>query len=272
MGVWRLEKTAAAALSVVAALAVLVRAADLWKDIGMTEADAKRGAVSAFTNGYVPIYPANKAFKAAAPAMRVALVKGVLTFVKAYAEGPEFAQAYLKERERARPAAPAMKSGEEEWAKLLKDLENGIANMKKSAADPALAPEVRKTFEQMIPAQVQQYEQMKANAQMKQIMVDAASRENAAGKADHEKRTAEWERKYPADPRAAVAAHLRRFLDVSATVDYGAPLTKKGTRQVFANAKYESQTSDWKLCYRAGKETVDAARAFVTGWLAQLPK
>jgi hypothetical protein len=35
---------------------------------------------------------------------------------------------------------------------------------------------------------------------------------------------------------------------------------------------FEEESSNWKLCCGAGKETVDAARAFVTTWLAALPK
>ena len=256
----------------VCAVGLLVSAADVFQQLGMTDADARRATVTSFTQGYVPIYPASKAIKAATPAVRVALVTGVLTFVKSYTESAEFAQGYLKAREEAKPRPPEIKSGDDEWAKMLKDTEKSIAEMKKAAADPAQTPEMRKMFEQMAQQQAQQYEKFKADANMKAIVRQTADAEAKADAEQYQARLKEWEAKYPADPKAAVARRLRTFLAVSATVDYGAQLTTKGTRQVFVNPKYEQESSNWKLCYRTGKETVDAARAFVTTWVAALPK
>lgn len=36
------------------------------------------------------------------------------------------------------------------------------------------------------------------------------------------------------------------------------------------NESYESKPSEWKLCYRAGKEPVAAARVAVGAWLKEL--
>jgi len=38
----------------------------------------------------------------------------------------------------------------------------------------------------------------------------------------------------------------------------------------FADPKYEAKSGGWKLCYRAGKESVEAARAFAQTWLKGL--
>jgi hypothetical protein len=251
---------------------LLVYAADVFKQLGMTEADARRATVTSFTQGYVPIYPAAKAVKAATPAVRATLITGVLTFAKSYTETADFAQAYQQAREEAKPSAPEIKNGDDEWAKMLKDMEKAVADMKKAAADPTQTAEMRKMFEQLAQQQTQQYEQMKADPKMKQIVTQSADAGNKSDAAQHEARLKEWEARYPADPKVAVARHLRTFLEVSATVDYGAQLTTRGSRQVFVNPKYEQESANWKLCYRAGKETVDAARAFVTTWLAALPK
>jgi hypothetical protein len=75
-----------AALTVaVCAAALVVSAADVLKQIGLTEADARRATLDSFTQGYVPIYPASKAIKAATPA-RVTLITGVLTRKGLYGE------------------------------------------------------------------------------------------------------------------------------------------------------------------------------------------
>jgi len=57
---------------------------------------------------------------------------------------------------------------------------------------------------------------------------------------------------------------------VSATVDFNAKVAKSGALMRFADPRYESRPKEWKLCYRAGKEAVDAARAAATEWLKEL--
>ena len=72
----------------------------------------------------------------------------------------------------------------------------------------------------------------------------------------------------------AVAKRLRQFLEVSATVDFGATLVPcKGSAahlSCFANPTYEAQSADWKRCYRAGQQPVQAARTFAAAWLREL--
>ena len=84
----------------------------------------------------------------------------------------------------------------------------------------------------------------------------------------------EFEKTYPADPRALVAMRLRHFLDVTSDVDlrraarrYPAGSAKK---KVFADAALEAKPAEWKMAFRAGKPATDAARAFAQKWLADL--
>jgi len=65
---------------------------------------------------------------------------------------------------------------------------------------------------------------------------------------------------------------LKSFLDASADIDFNAkllPPDKYGI-QKFANADYESKSSDWKAYYRVGKAPVEAARSFAKQWLSEL--
>jgi hypothetical protein len=75
------------------------------------------------------------------------------------------------------------------------------------------------------------------------------------------------ESKYPAKASDAVKQRLQEFLDLSATVDFGARLTS-GRR--FENSAYEAKPNEWKACYRAGEPVVKAAREEVEKWLASL--
>jgi hypothetical protein len=92
----------------------------------------------------------------------------------------------------------------------------------------------------------------------------------AAAAEKHAAAVRTWEAQYPADPSRLIARRLRAFLDVSAEVDYTATLESRGGAMRFTNAAYESKSSEWKLCYRAGKETVDAARESAARWLNEL--
>ena len=80
----------------------------------------------------------------------------------------------------------------------------------------------------------------------------------------------EFEKTYPADPRALVAMRLRRFLDVTKDVDFTAQLVDKGKKKVFADEALEAKPAEWKMAFRAGKPATDAARAFAQKWLADL--
>jgi hypothetical protein len=80
----------------------------------------------------------------------------------------------------------------------------------------------------------------------------------------------ELDKTYPADPRALVAMRLRRFLDVTRDVDYGAAPVEKGTKRVFADPALEARPAEWKLAFRAGKPATDAARTFAQKWLNDL--
>jgi hypothetical protein len=65
-----------------------------------------------------------------------------------------------------------------------------------------------------------------------------------------------------------VKQRLQDFLEISASVEFDEELNT-GDRK-FANPEYERKNDQWKMCYRAGKEVVHAAREFAEKWLAEL--
>lgn len=75
------------------------------------------------------------------------------------------------------------------------------------------------------------------------------------------------EKLYPADANEMVKQRLQEFLDISKTVDFDAEL--QGS--MFKNPAYERKSPQWKMCYRAGKEVVEAAREEADKWLKELP-
>jgi hypothetical protein len=73
--------------------------------------------------------------------------------------------------------------------------------------------------------------------------------------------------KYPSDPVKLVKKRLKEFLDISSSVDFDAELTATHS---FVKPEYERKSNQWKMCYRAGKDVVDAARVEAQNWLDAL--
>ena len=64
---------------------------------------------------------------------------------------------------------------------------------------------------------------------------------------------------------------INTFLEKSADINFAAKTVKdKNGKLKFVDEEYEYKDSQWKLYYRAGKETVSAARTFAQGWLGEL--
>ena len=74
------------------------------------------------------------------------------------------------------------------------------------------------------------------------------------------------EKKYPSDPMDLIKQRLTDFLEVSADVDFDAELVDRR----FKNPEYEKKDAYWKMCYRAGREVVAAAREEAKKWLDEL--
>ena len=81
----------------------------------------------------------------------------------------------------------------------------------------------------------------------------------------------EFNKEYPESFHDYLKIKLRHFLDLTAHIDFDARLIKRQGRLVFENPVYEAKDPHWKKCFRAGKETISAARAFAKDWLAEMP-
>ncbi len=72
------------------------------------------------------------------------------------------------------------------------------------------------------------------------------------------------------DPKAQLRGRLTAFLAATDGVDYAAITHASGGVKIFDNDEYEAKPKEWKMCYRAGKETAEALRAFARDWLEEL--
>lgn len=107
---------------------------------------------------------------------------------------------------------------------------------------------------------------------------DPAERERmtqarAAAEADRAARRPTLEAQHPADVNVLLARRLREFLALTEDMPFRARLrTNAAGRRVFEDARLEAKPNTWKLCFRAGEDTIDAAREFAEEWLESLPR
>ena len=90
---------------------------------------------------------------------------------------------------------------------------------------------------------------------------------------EHETKVSEWQNEWPESPAPVLIRFLQNFLDVSKDIDYRAEVFKDAHgKLLFSKTVYENKPAEWKLCYRAGKETIEAARAAASQWLGELKR
>ncbi len=70
--------------------------------------------------------------------------------------------------------------------------------------------------------------------------------------------------------RAALNKQLTTLLAQTDGVQYDAPTKVEGDRVYFADEVNENRAPEWKMCFRAGKEVCEEARAFARKWLTEL--
>jgi len=260
-----------AVMGLSAAVGAIQTGSDVLTKLHLTPAAAKEGALDTLFSGSVFNDAAFKAFKALPPSGRAAVVRSGLTWIKTYTQSAEFKAAYAKAREEEKPEPPeAVPSADETLKKQKAEFEKQVAEMRKNMA--GLDAETRKTMEEAIKQMQAQMAAMEKDPQQKEMMRQMVEMQKEENKNQYAEQLKVWEENYPADPRLLIKRRIEEFLELSGDVDYSAKLVPSGSVMRFADAEYEGKPSAWKLCFRAGKETTEAAREFARAWMAELGK
>ena len=240
---------------------------DVYTQLGTNATEASESFISSITSGEVYLIGERSMFKAAPAEVRAALVRGVIAAARAYTGTQDFAKRYAQVREDQKPHKEEVpESGDQAMADAQKQLEESIKEMQKAAA--SFTPEMKKQMEETIAALRQQMKEAAADPEQKAERDKAVPELARAAEADYREKLADWEQRYPADPKPLIARRLRDFLALSATVDFNATLEPRpGKKMRFADPELEKKPSEWKLLFRAGKPAVDAARVAAQEWL-----
>ena len=84
------------------------------------------------------------------------------------------------------------------------------------------------------------------------------------------KAIAMWEAKYPANHQQFIKQRLLQFMEETKDINFTAELYEKKGIRYFTDKNYESKSMYWKMAFRAGKEVVEPARAFVREWIQSI--
>jgi flagellar biosynthesis GTPase FlhF len=249
------------------------RAGEVLQRLGIPEEIAKDCIWSSFSGRYLS-YPDPVKLRKVAMKDRAAAVREIAEYAKTYTRTAEFNKKYLEYRDGLKPTPPEKpKSMAEQRKEQKKQMQKAIketeANMKSMSADqketmkgvvtmykeqlkslddpnnPMFTPEIEKMYQQGYEAQVK----------------------------EHKEKLAKWETDNPSTPNEMVRKWLTEFLEVSKDVDYNARLIDgDGGKKMFAMTEFERKPSNWKMCFRAGRESVEAGQTFARQWLSDLNK
>ncbi len=263
------ERVAALTVALLCGWGLSIGAQGALAALGVKEAEARIEALSALDHGFVNVYVAAGAVKAAPPATRAAMVKAAIGWARTYTESAAFKADYQQRRAASAPTAPTFdKTVDEELAAERAKRQKEAEESRKSLA--AMPPDMRAQMEPVLKMMEAQNAKMDNDPQQQAMARQGLQEERANKMKAYQESVREHDLRFPADPRVLIARRLQEFLDRSKDVDFNASLvTADGVRR-FADPRYEAKPFEWKLCYRTGRETVAAAREAAQAWLTAL--
>jgi len=243
-------------------------AGDFLQQLGISKAGADQKIINSLLGGYLDQYGLQNA-KNIALGNRSAIAKDLLDYTKQTINSSAFQKEYNQLRESNKPKTNTIQTPEEMRAGLIdqykKSLAETEANMKKADAS------MKNIFDPIIVTLKQELK----NAQDPANTVIANYKKTypemvKSLEASNQQRLAEWEIKYPAKQDVFIKQRLQQFMAETENIDYNAQLTEKNGKKYFVNPAYEHSSNRWKLAFRAGKEVIEPARAFVKSWLEEI--
>jgi hypothetical protein len=252
----------------VLALPAAAAGADVLTQLGLTLDAVKEAIGSIITAGvYNPGLPA-QAFKLMPPAMRGQVATAGVGWLKTYVASPDFKHQYIQVRDQHKPQPDTYeRTPEQEIQKADDDQKQQFEESKKAIA--SLPAEQRKQMEEALKNAADMVAKMNTPENRK-TRLDAIRMERGERAKEYDAAVAKWKQDYPDDPKPVLVRRLREFMQLSADVDFNAKLTTQDGRSTFENPAYQAKSSQWKMCFRAGREATTAARAAVQAWLTEL--
>jgi len=263
-----LNRVALTVGAMILALSGAIAASDALDRLGVPVEIASQEVNAAIERGVVNYSPAAPAFKAASGPVRAQLALGAIAWAKRYTASDAFKAEYAGMRNARKPMQPDFQGTPEDERQQLLD-QQVTAIQRAKATLESLDPEARKQMEDAVNQAAAALRQLDT-PEMRTMQLAGIHYARAESATKYEAALQAWDAEYPEAPAHVIARRLKAFLATSASVDFSAKLEPRNGRMRFVDAADEARSGEWKLCYRAGKEAVDAARLAAAAWLQEL--
>jgi hypothetical protein len=242
------------------------RVDDIFKTLGIPAANAKDHIWKSFAGRYFS-FPTGANIKNVPADKRVAAIQEIGAYIKEYLLSADFNKQYEAFREQRRPLSPA--TMHERIKAQIADYNQQLSEsqLRNKTADPELKPLYEasiKMYKQLITSLENAYDPDYSR------QIEGMTIQYDYDMGDYAYRMKQFEKEYPADVRAFIKLRLREFIQLSTNVDFNAQLVEKNGKKKFINHVYESKSEIWKYCFRAGKQSTEAARALAEQWLKEI--
>lgn len=241
---------------------------DVFGQLGISQSLTDTKITNSFIGGYLDGLSGRKLSNIAV-ADRASVTKDLLQYTKQFVNGDAYKKAYIRLKEQNKPTQNKLQTPEEMRKGLIDSYTKAVSQTEESLkkADASM----KKIFEDML---VQSKKQLKDAQDPNNEMIknyqsnyeDMVKMNETAYQQQLEK----WEEDYPSNHLVYVKRRLLQFLDETKAIDFNAELTDRNGKKIFVNTAYEHKSNRWKMAFRAGKEVVEPARAFVQQWLAEI--
>ncbi len=242
---------------------------EFFKQLGISKTEADKKIAGSILGGYINTYGAKNATHIMV-GNRTAVTNDLLAYTKQYVKTPAFKKEYDALKESNKPKENKLQTPEEMRKETIEMYKKSIAeteaNLKKADAS------IKSIFENVLTESKKQLKE--AEDPNNKTMANYAKNYPQLLKSNqqsYQQSLQQWEAKYPADQLLFVKQRLLKFLEETKDIDFNAEVNVKNGKKIFVNPVYEKNKSYyWKMAYRAGKEVVEPARAFVTEWLKEI--
>ncbi|GAB2831893.1 hypothetical protein [Ferruginibacter profundus] len=242
---------------------------DFLKQLGISKTEADKKITGSILGGYINAYGIKNTANIAI-GNRSAIAKDLLAYTRQYVNTEAFKKEYAALKANYKPKENKVQTPEEMRKETIEMYKKSIAETEASLkrSDASLKP----VFENVLTESRKQLKEAEdpnnktiANYTKNYPQLVKSNQQS------NERSLQEWEARYPTNHLLFVKQRLIKFLEETKDIDFGAELTLKNNRKVFVNPVYEKNKGYyWKMAFRAGKEVVEPARAFVTEWAKEI--
>lgn len=241
---------------------------DFLKQLGISKQEANDKISSSFLTGGLNYYGMRNA-KSIVTNDRAVVVKDIASYAKQYAASAEYIKQYMTLKESNKPQPYKLETPEEMRSNMIRQAKEAVQQTEESTKKaPA---EMKAIFEKTLDAARQNLKQIEDpnNESIKAYTENFPAAEKHM-KESYENLLKQWEAKYPTNHLLYIKVRLQEFLNATKDIDFSAQLVEKNGVKYFVNPAYERKDNRWKAAFRAGKEAVEAARAFAEQWTNEI--